>query len=593
MKIAITLATMTSTNAFYITPTPTSIVRISNRGNGALAPLSMSENIVDGDTTPQKTGVGGKRTKTPVDLSGFSEGQKLEGKLLSVKAFGAFVEVPGGANVLLPRSVISRGSYSKLTRMVEAKSTDVINVEIVEVNHEKQTLSGKYIPAGVEKMLNIDDLQAGGPDVYKSKELQATVVGVHDFGVFAELDEYGTEGLIPVSRLPEGEVPQAYAVGSTVTVSIEEMNQEKKKMTLSMKSSGTGGAVGSSGGVGDSLSGVPSGKWLQGVVTSVSNFGLFVRPAGQDTIGLVHVSRIPAGLMKVLKGAANPAPDGAKTDVELLFQPGDVVKCRMNMYTAATKKLELSMMPKKMNEDDDDDYVVEGRDPEGEEGKPQTSDIVEEEEYDPQGTLLWWRGAPYKKAELQQDAETIVAAEEDGVTQESSKIVEGTWRRMFELDLRADQSDMSSKALEMDAKEISDEIGELAGLDDSLSEDSFGLKAFNNKQFGASVPVEGLPDEWIKELSFFKEAESFQQESSTLLRGGKANEIAEFEKLLREVEIELDAVSPRRSKAATDPSSSVDDAVPDIAPQAVVDVEEPPAAEMSSEGATSETADVE
>jgi len=50
---------------------------------------------------------GGK--PAPKDLSGFSVGQTLEGKVVSVKAFGAFVEVPGGANVLLPRSVISRG----------------------------------------------------------------------------------------------------------------------------------------------------------------------------------------------------------------------------------------------------------------------------------------------------------------------------------------------------------------------------------------------------------------------------------------------------------------------------------------------------
>merc|ERR1711871_1892101 len=220
---------------------------------------------------------------------------------------------PGGANILLPRSVISRGAYSKLTKMAETKSTDPVKVEIVSVDKEKNTLSGKYIPTGVTQILNINDLQAQGADVYRAKQLQATVVGVHDFGVFAELDEYGAEGLIPVSRLPEGEVPQSYAVGSTVTVSIEEMNQEKKKMTLKMKSAGTGGAVSSSSG-GDSLPGVPANRWMQAVVTSVSKFGLFVRPAGQDVVGLVHVSRISPRLMSILKQTANPAPDGDKTD---------------------------------------------------------------------------------------------------------------------------------------------------------------------------------------------------------------------------------------------------------------------------------------
>ena len=89
----------------------------------------------DAESTPMEGGTkkeGGKRKA--VDISSFSEGQKLEGKVLSVKAFGAFVEVPGGANVLLPRSVISRGAYSKLTKMAESKSQEAVKLEIVTVD---------------------------------------------------------------------------------------------------------------------------------------------------------------------------------------------------------------------------------------------------------------------------------------------------------------------------------------------------------------------------------------------------------------------------------------------------------------------------
>lgn len=578
------LAVLASVDAFALAPVSTSIIRNSHRMSRiTTSSLAMSdEGAAAAAPSPKKGG------KAPVDVSGFSRGQKLEGKLLSVKAFGAFVEVPGGANVLLPRSVISRGSYSKLMKMSETKSTDPVNIEIVDVDLEKKTLSGKYIPAGVTELLNIEDLQAQGAEVYQAKQLQATVVGVHDFGVFAELDEYGSEGLIPVSRLPEGEVPQSYAVGSTVTVGIEEMNQEKKKMTLTMKSAGTGGTVSSSDS-GDVLPGVPANKWIQGVVTSVSNFGLFVRPAGQDVTGLVHISRIPAGLMKILKQTANPSPNGDKTDVELLFQEGDVVKCRMNTYSAANKKLELSMMPAKNSDGDDDGYIVDGRDPEGEEGKPQTNDQNDDQmDFDPEDTLLWWRGAPYKKAQAEVDAETLMATTEAGVTQESSSIVEGTWRRLFEIDLRADMNESSSKQLEQEAKGISEEIGELAGLDEVLCEDSFGMgTSFNNKQFGASVPAVGLPDEWIKELSFFKESSSFQEESTAILKGGKKNEQAEFEKLLREVEIELDAVSPRRSKAAEV------DTVPEVVANAVADEAPSTEATTTSEDAAPEPAEVE
>ena len=36
-----------------------------------------------------------------------------------------------------------------------------------------------------------------------SRIFNATVVSVHDFGIFAELEEFGVEGLVPASKLPE------------------------------------------------------------------------------------------------------------------------------------------------------------------------------------------------------------------------------------------------------------------------------------------------------------------------------------------------------------------------------------------------------
>jgi exoribonuclease R len=36
-----------------------------------------------------------------------------------------------------------------------------------------------------------------------NKLFNATVVSLHDFGIFAELDEYGIDGLIPASKMPQ------------------------------------------------------------------------------------------------------------------------------------------------------------------------------------------------------------------------------------------------------------------------------------------------------------------------------------------------------------------------------------------------------
>ena len=225
------------------------------------------------------------------------------------------------------------------------------------------------------------------------------------------------------------------------------------------------------------------------------------------------MNRIPIGLIKALKTIAPPQASGNtnKTDVELLFSVGDVVKCRLNSYTAATKKLELAMTPKKTDENEDDGYVVEGRDAEGEEDTPVVAVEDDQEDYDPEDTLLWWRGAPYKKTADETDVSTLLADEEGIIVQESEKIIEGTWRRLFELDLREDASDFASKIQEAELKELEEEIGELSGLDDELV-DSLGFgTTLNTKRFGSFVPIDSLPDAWKKDMSFFRDTEVSNQ----------------------------------------------------------------------------------
>ena len=57
---------------------------------------------------------------------------------------------------------------------------------------------------------------------------------------------------------------------------IEEVNIPDKKLTLSMKSARADVSA---------FSGIEPTSWMQGTVQSVSNFGLFVRPAGFDASG--------------------------------------------------------------------------------------------------------------------------------------------------------------------------------------------------------------------------------------------------------------------------------------------------------------------
>jgi ribosomal protein S1 len=140
------------------------------------------------------------------DVSRFVEGQQYEGTLVAAKVFGVFVKVEG-TDVLLPKSVLSRSAFDKLKNLVESKSTKPIKIEIMNVNIQNQTLSGKYIPSSDSISLSTSDIKE-----LKSRFFNATVVSTHDFGIFAQIDESDIDGLVPVSLLPDktGNLKQLY-----------------------------------------------------------------------------------------------------------------------------------------------------------------------------------------------------------------------------------------------------------------------------------------------------------------------------------------------------------------------------------------------
>ena len=196
-----------------------------------------------------------------------------------------------------------------------------------------------------------------------------------------------------------------------------------------------------------------------------------------------------------MKRRAPIAPGGNKTDVEALFTVGDVVRVRTQEVSEVNRRLELSMLQYKDAADEDDDYVVEGRDPEGDEDKFDNQDADDEEEtaaFDAESTLIWWRGEAYNKII---DTKSSKVDEDFEVLDESIKIVEGTWRRMFEVDMREDEQDFNSKAMEAEAKELEEEIGELGGMDDDMI-DCVGFGSSTHTQrVGSFVSMSSLPAE--------------------------------------------------------------------------------------------------
>eukprot|EP01041_Mallomonas_annulata_P005256 gene5256-10513_t len=519
---------------------------------------TMSEPVVEESTT--------QTPKLKADFSSFAVGQEYDGSLISAKNFGIFVDISTGYNVLIPRSLLSRPVFEKLKQMTADKSKEIVRVALVGLSAENQTLTGKYIsPKGNKERSDMSVLL--GNDI-KSKFFNATVVSSHDFGLFAVLDDFNVEGLVPASKLPEplsaGAIKKTYPAGTKVLVQVSEMNVDDKKLILSMKFATRPGV--------DAFSAIPPNKWFQSIVQSVSSFGLFVRPAGFDSVGLVHASRVPRDLIAVLKKKAPITAGSNKTDIEALFAEGDVVKCRVQGVDVSSRRLELSMLPAR-NTEEEDDYVVPGRDPEGEEEKNMEAQGDDEQEhFDAEETLLWWRGSPYVKDLVAVEGQAV--DEETEVIMESTDVIEGTWRRLFELDLREDENEFSSKVMEQELAELEEEIGELEGLDDDMT-DSLGFGVpFTGSSLGLQVDRNMMPAGWGAEMDFFKEFDSVQSETITGLKGGKKAEQLEFEKLLKQVEQELENAASR-PRAREEPKVDVVEALPNVVDESSTAVSEP------------------
>src|SRR5262245_47910096 len=138
-------------------------------------------------------------------------GAVVTGRVVSVRDFGAFVDLGGGVQGLLHVSEMGWSRVSDPSQVV--KPGDEITVKVLSVDEDKQKIS-----------LGLKQLQAdpwsSAPETYKvNQSYTGRVTRVTNFGAFVEL-EPGIEGLIPLSEtgVAKGDVSRAFPIGGRVEV---------------------------------------------------------------------------------------------------------------------------------------------------------------------------------------------------------------------------------------------------------------------------------------------------------------------------------------------------------------------------------------
>ncbi len=156
-------------------------------------------------------------------------GDIVEAKVTGVVPFGAFakfsIEKDGETCDIEGLIHISEIAWEKVEDLGQyIKTNDTVKVKVIGIDPKtgKLTLSLKQLlPDPWEHVLDMFE---------KDTQVKGKVSRVSPYGVFVNLSP-GIDGLIHISKIAPGEEPK---VGDELTVSIEDVQPEKRKISLSM-----------------------------------------------------------------------------------------------------------------------------------------------------------------------------------------------------------------------------------------------------------------------------------------------------------------------------------------------------------------------
>ena len=156
-------------------------------------------------------------------------GAVITGRVMSVRDFGAFVDLGGNVQGLLHVSEMAWSRVNDTAAIV--KPGDAITVKVLRVDDDKQKIS-----LGLKQLM--DDPWATVPARYEIGSIQTgRVARVAPFGAFIEL-EPGIDGLIPIAETGlarDMDLKRAFPVGAQVEVVILEIDAAARRIRLSSK----------------------------------------------------------------------------------------------------------------------------------------------------------------------------------------------------------------------------------------------------------------------------------------------------------------------------------------------------------------------
>ncbi len=224
----------------------------------------------------------------------FAIGSRVQGKVVGLTDYGAFVELDKGIEGLVHISEMSWAKKvshpSKVVQVGETVETVVLNIDR---NRHRISLGLKQVMPN--PWLQLKEKYAIG------SVIKGSVRNVTDFGLFVGVEE-GIDGLVHISDLDWAKKikhpSELYKKGDIVEAKVLGIDVENERFSLGIKQL-----------MGDPWELIaqknPVGSKIEGEITKIADFGVFVRI--EDKVeGLIHVSQLstervdkPSSLFKV------------------------------------------------------------------------------------------------------------------------------------------------------------------------------------------------------------------------------------------------------------------------------------------------------
>ncbi|MFC1843822.1 30S ribosomal protein S1 [Thermodesulfobacteriota bacterium] len=258
-------------------------------------------------------------------------GSKTVGKVVSITDYGVFVELEEGVEGLIH---ISEMTWSKKPRHPSKLVAAGDEVEIMVLNIETET---KRISLGM-KQLNANPWDLVSENYPVGSIIEGKIKNITDFGIFIGIEE-GIDGLIHVSDLSWTErikhPTEKYAKGDTIQAVVLKIDRENERFSLGIKQLEPDPWMAA-------LSNYPGGAIVEGTITNVTDFGIFVQ-LEEGIEGLVHVSEISKEKITTPVG---------------MYNIGDTLKVKVINVSSKDRKIGLSIkaLDKDSSEDSLQDY---------------------------------------------------------------------------------------------------------------------------------------------------------------------------------------------------------------------------------------------